>query len=116
MSGIDDVRGVPGGTELATLAATLVGDPDAAGRVADVWRTAADTSRGRTAAVRAAVGDLDAAWQGASADAFITYMDRAGQIGDTLESVLSQCATHLATAAEALRTAESQANGICQNY
>ncbi|MEU7853371.1 transglycosylase SLT domain-containing protein [Nonomuraea sp. NPDC049141] len=116
MSGIEDARGVPGGVELATLAATLVGDPGAAGRVAEVWRTAADTSRGQTAAVRAAVGDLDAAWQGASADAFVTYMDRAGQIGDTLQGVLSQCATHLATAAEALRTAESQANGICQNY
>ncbi|MCA2221010.1 transglycosylase SLT domain-containing protein [Nonomuraea aurantiaca] len=116
MSAIDDVRGVPGGAELATLAATLVGDPGAVGRVVGVWQAAADTGRGQTAAVRSAVGDLDAAWQGASADAFVTYMDRAGKIGDTLQSVLSQCATHLATAAEALRTAESQANAICQNY
>ena len=116
MSALDDVRGVPGGGELADLAATLVGDPAAADLVAGSWNTAAGTGRDRTATVRTAVGDLDAAWQGAGADAFVTYMDQAGRAGDTLQNALAICATHLSNAGEALRVAETQATQTCQEY
>ncbi|MER6942892.1 transglycosylase SLT domain-containing protein [Nonomuraea sp. NPDC000554] len=116
MSVLAELAGLPGGPELAGQAAKVVGDPDALSRLATTWSTAAATGREQTAALRGAVGDVGAAWQGASAGAFVSYMDTATRCGDALQRAFEQGAGRLAAAAEALRTAESQATEICRNY
>ncbi|MBF8192688.1 WXG100 family type VII secretion target, partial [Nonomuraea sp. K274] len=116
MSALDEVRSVPGGAELADLAAQVIGDPGAISAAAADWRTAAGTGQQHTDAVRTAAADVGEAWRGDSAEAFAGYMDRATRCGDRLQQAWRECAGHLDTAAEALRAAESQALEICQGY
>ncbi|GAA3534097.1 transglycosylase SLT domain-containing protein [Nonomuraea rosea] len=116
MSALDDVRGVPGGAELADLAARVIGDPGAITAAANAWRAAADTAQQQAGAVRTATAEVDDAWQGDSADAFAGYMSGLVGCGDTLQQALRDCAGQLDTAAGALSSAESAALEICGGY
>ncbi|MEV0380484.1 transglycosylase SLT domain-containing protein [Nonomuraea sp. NPDC050643] len=116
MSAIDDVRGAPGGGELADLARKLVGNPGAITSAANAWRTAAGTCQEHTGALSAVSSDLDGAWEGVGADAFAGYMTKVVDTGDRLRQTLQECAGHLDTAAQKLQGAESEALEICGGY
>ncbi|MEV4806363.1 transglycosylase SLT domain-containing protein [Nonomuraea sp. NPDC049421] len=116
MSVLDEVRSVPGGAELAGLAERLIGDPGAVAAAAGAWRAAASTARQHTGALATAAGDVRTAWQGGSAEAFAGYMSTLTRAGDRVAQALEEAAGHLDSAAETLRTAESQALEVCQGY
>ncbi|MFI7125030.1 transglycosylase SLT domain-containing protein [Nonomuraea sp. NPDC050153] len=116
MSALEEVRGAPGGAELAGLAAKVIGDPGGIAAAANAWRTAAGTGQRHTEAVRTATAGVGGAWQGGSAEAFAGYMGRVVRCGDGLRQALQECAGHLDAAASTLRAAESSALEICHSY
>ncbi|MFC7723044.1 transglycosylase SLT domain-containing protein [Nonomuraea recticatena] len=110
------MREVPGGAAVADEAAKLIGDADAVAAAAASWQTAAESGRQYINTVKIAVREVDFAWQGASADAFVNYMGDVARRGDALEHSVGLCAVQLENAAEALRHAKDRAYEICRGY
>ncbi|MFC7380826.1 transglycosylase SLT domain-containing protein [Sphaerisporangium rhizosphaerae] len=115
MTDIDAVAGLPGGQELAALARKVQGDPAAIRELAKRWRTAGGHTVERLNTLGKALSRVDAAWKGASADAFVTYMARYGRAGDSLHGALASCADCLDTVAGAVETAKRNVNGACDD-
>src|SRR5690606_27269025 len=65
--------------------------------------------------VAAAVRDVDNAWHGQSADAFVSYMGRFSTAGQGLSAALSTCASNLSDVAQALEDAKSSIDTIISN-
>ncbi|NUW36961.1 C40 family peptidase [Nonomuraea sp. SMC257] len=116
MGATETVDGLPGGgTTLAGMLAKVNGNPAGIRDVARRWRgTAGKVSTG-TGKLGTAVKNIDAGWQGGSADDFVKYMRNYQVAGDALHDTLSGCAGSLDTVADALETAHSKVNGICAN-
>ncbi|WP_165634691.1 WXG100 family type VII secretion target [Thermostaphylospora chromogena] len=90
------------------------GDPEKIRSIAAAWRTASDLTD-YTDDVAAAVRDVDNAWHGQSADAFVSYMGRFSTAGQGLSAALSTCASNLSDVAQALEDAKSSIDTIISN-
>jgi uncharacterized protein YukE len=64
-------------------------------------------------AVADAVTNLDAAWQGMSADQFVAYMDRFGKAGTDIGTSMTQAADALTKVAEAIDAAKKYVSDRC---
>ncbi|WP_433366045.1 WXG100 family type VII secretion target [Streptosporangium sp. CA-115845] len=105
---------VPGSADLIDIVVKVNGDQDSIKAIATRWRSTAGTLNERVGELNRAVGLVNAAWQGASADAFATYMRKYHEAGEALRQTLTNSAKALDTAAEALGTAESKVNAIAE--
>jgi WXG100 family type VII secretion target len=115
MTDMSAVAALPGGQALVSLESRTRGDPAAIRAIATRWRKAATTSSERLEALGGALTQVDVAWKGASADAFVTYMRRYGRAGDALHDALGDCANCLDTAASAVDTARKNVGGVCDD-
>ncbi|GAA3421104.1 bifunctional WXG100 family type VII secretion target/C40 family peptidase [Streptosporangium vulgare] len=113
MTDMDAVAALPGGQALVALVRKADGDPTAIRAVATRWRKAVSSSTEPFTLLNNAVNQVDIAWKGASADAFVAYMRRYGRAGTSLRDALSDCAGSLDTAAGAVETARSNAERVC---
>ncbi|MCK2215796.1 NlpC/P60 family protein [Actinomadura sp. ATCC 31491] len=110
----EQVAALPGGgEELAGLLRKVSGDPAAIRGIAKRWRAAAGNVDDYAGRVSSAVRDVDTAWNGASADAFVTYMAGYDRAGGALHDALTSSAGALDSAAQALETAKSKISSIC---
>ncbi|MEV0236477.1 transglycosylase SLT domain-containing protein [Nonomuraea sp. NPDC050786] len=113
MSAPEGIRELPNGPELAAMADNVTGSPSSIRAIAKRWRAAASSVLSHTGTLGSAVTTVDLAWEGASADAFVTYMADYGKAGQDLHDALLNCATSLDNAADALETAQGKVDGIC---
>ncbi|QYC42420.1 putative endopeptidase p60 precursor [Nonomuraea coxensis DSM 45129] len=110
----EQVAALPGdGEKLADLLRKVSGSPETIRGVAKRWRGAAGKVDGYAGRISAAVRNVDKAWNGASANAFVTYMGGYDRAGTAFHGALTGSAGALDNAAKALETAESKINGIC---
>lgn len=70
---------------------------------AERWRSAAETAEEVTGRLTGPLGGLDAAWQGADADSFISYIRSVGLAGNDLADAMHAVAVALDSTAGALR-------------
>ncbi|MFF0307919.1 transglycosylase SLT domain-containing protein [Streptosporangium sp. NPDC004379] len=110
--GSEQVRQLPGGGTLAGYLDQVSGDPEAIRAVAKRWRGASGKTNEHLGALGAAVRNVDDAWQGASADGFVTYMSKYGRAGEELDIAVSSCANSLDDAAGALEDAKAKIGRI----
>ncbi|MGJ6968458.1 transglycosylase SLT domain-containing protein [Streptosporangium sp. G11] len=115
MTDMDAVAALPGGQGLVSLAGRAKGDPAAIRAIGARWREAASGVVEPLNALGSAVTGVDAAWSGASADAFVTYMRRYGRAGDALHDAFANCAVSLDTAAGAVETAKANIGLVCDD-
>ncbi|WP_436763104.1 NlpC/P60 family protein [Streptosporangium sp. V21-05] len=115
MTDMDAVAALPGGQALVALVRKADGDPAAIRAVATRWRKAVSSSAEPFRLLNNAVNQVDTAWKGASADAFVAYMGRYNRAGGSLRDALSDCAGSLDTAAGAVETATSNAGRVCDD-
>ncbi|TDE59949.1 lytic transglycosylase [Nonomuraea mesophila] len=113
MSAPEGIRNLPNGNQLANMADKVSGDPESIRGIARRWRSAAGKVLGNTGSLGAAVATVDLAWEGGSADAFVTYMRDYGKAGQDLNDALIDCASSLDSAANALESSKRRVNGIC---
>ncbi|MEW9550473.1 NlpC/P60 family protein [Nonomuraea sp. NPDC050783] len=110
----EQVAALPGGgEELAGLLRKVSGDPGAIRGIAERWRGAARSVDDHAGRISSAVRDVDTAWNGASAEAFVTYMGGYDRAGGALHDALTSSAGALDNAARALETAKSKISSIC---
>ncbi|GAA2210614.1 transglycosylase SLT domain-containing protein [Nonomuraea monospora] len=113
MSAHEGIRALPNGNALADLADSVTGNPGAIRDIAARWRTAASSVNTSTGTLGGAVSTVDMAWEGESANAFVTYMSGYGKAGQDLHDALTACAKALDKAATALETSQGLVDGIC---
>ncbi|NUW44507.1 bifunctional WXG100 family type VII secretion target/C40 family peptidase [Nonomuraea rhodomycinica] len=115
MGASETVDGLPGdGSKLAGILEKLTGDPSGIREVAKRWRgTAGKVSTG-TGKLGTAVKNINAGWQGGSAEDFVTYMRDYQVAGDALHDILSGCAGSLDTVADEIEKAHSKVNSLCE--
>ncbi|MFF5113791.1 NlpC/P60 family protein [Streptosporangium sp. NPDC000509] len=109
------VAALPGGQVLAALVKRTDGDPVAIRAIATRWRGAAGSSAEPFTLLKKAVDQVDTAWKGASADAFVAYMRRYHSAGTSLRDTMGDCATSLEAAAGAVETARTNAERVCDD-
>jgi WXG100 family type VII secretion target len=110
-----EVAALPGGQALADLADKVDGaQPEAIRRIAKHWTEAATRCGECDTAVKNSVARLDGAWHGASADGFVSYMAGFGKAGASLQEALSNAAGDLNAAADALESAKTSVDNICE--
>ena len=112
MSGVGDL---PGGDRLAALLAKVTGNPQAIRNTAGAWRAAAGHVTQSTSSLTKAVGEVDKAWQGGSADAFTKYMNAYPRASADLNDALAACADALDKAATSLEDAHGKVSTLCQD-
>nr|BFF02255.1 hypothetical protein GCM10020241_39300 [Streptoalloteichus tenebrarius] len=105
---------LPGGQALAELADKVDGDPEAIRGIARHWQESVTRCGEAAGAVDRSVAALDGAWQGSSADGFVSYMGQFKQAGSSLQAALGAAAGDLNAVAEALQSAETSVNNICE--
>ncbi|MER5649242.1 NlpC/P60 family protein [Streptosporangium sp. NPDC002524] len=113
MTDMNAVAALPGGQALAALVKKVDGDPAAIRAIATRWRKAVSSSAEPFRLLNNAVNQVDTAWKGDSADAFVAYMRRYDRAGGSLRDALGDCAGSLDTAAGAVETATSNAERVC---
>lgn len=113
MTDMSAIAALPGAKDLVAFVNTAKGEPDAIRAIATRWRNGASGLAAPLSAVGSAVTGVDAAWKGASADAFATYMRQYGRAGDSLHDMLANCANSLDTAAGAVETAKKNIDQVC---
>src|SRR5690606_40473776 len=109
-----NIESLPGWQSLLDKRDKVDGDPEKIRSIASAWRTASDLTD-YTDNVAAAVRDVDNAWHGDSANAFVSYMGKFSTAGQGLSAALSTCASKLDTVAQALENAKSEINTIISN-
>ncbi|WP_162795644.1 WXG100 family type VII secretion target [Nonomuraea lactucae] len=110
----EELAGLPGGgDELAAILRKVNGTPETIRGIATRWEGTATKVSTNTGKLRTAVKNIDSAWHGSSADAFVTHMRDYGTAGDGLHDVLKTAATTLRTTAQTLETAEAKVRGFC---
>ncbi|MGH3880824.1 MAG: transglycosylase SLT domain-containing protein [Actinophytocola sp.] len=115
MTAADTLAGYAGGEAVATAAAKVAdADPatitDAATRLSD----AATDSGTYGGEVAGGVTQLDAAWEGSSADAFVAYMGTFAKAGTDVGTAMTDAATALGDAADALDAAKHNVANRCE--
>ncbi|KAA2264939.1 WXG100 family type VII secretion target [Solihabitans fulvus] len=68
------------------------------------WRDAAKAAEDMTDRLAGSLGGLDAAWQGADADSFVAYIQKAGLAGHDMSDAMSAMADALDHTADAIRS------------
>ncbi|MET7465804.1 NlpC/P60 family protein [Nonomuraea sp. NPDC005501] len=115
MGATETVDGLPGGgSELARILEKVNGSPSTIRDVAKRWRGTAGSVSTRTGRLSTAVKNINTGWQGDSADEFVKYMRNYQVAGDAVNDLLGGCAGTLDSIADALETAHSKVNGICE--
>ncbi|MEV0194832.1 NlpC/P60 family protein [Nonomuraea sp. NPDC050691] len=115
MGATESVDGLPGGgSTLAGILEKVTGDPSGIREVAKRWRGAAGKVSTGTGKLGTAVKNINAGWQGDSADEFVKYMRNYQVAGDAFHDTLTGCAGSLDYVADALETARSKVSGICE--
>ncbi|WP_346130129.1 WXG100 family type VII secretion target [Lentzea roselyniae] len=113
---MDEVAALPGGAELAALADKIeTVQPQAVRDIANRWKQAAGKCGDQTNGMQKSVGQLDGAWEGKSADAFVAYMGNVMKAGTSMTDALNGAAADLEAAANALESAKSSMTSICEN-
>ncbi|GAA3880899.1 hypothetical protein GCM10022243_51910 [Saccharothrix violaceirubra] len=116
MSAKDEVAGLPGGAAVAAWADKVdSAQPQAVRDVATRWREAATKAGEAGNVVQRTVSALDGAWEGGSADGFVTYMSGFTKSGTALAEALTAAAGDLDSAANALEAAKTTMTRICEN-
>ncbi|RAS68341.1 WXG100 family type VII secretion target [Lentzea atacamensis] len=116
MSAMDEVAALPGGAELAALADKIeTAQPLAVRDIANRWKQAAGKCGDQTNGMQKSVSQLDGAWEGKSADAFVAYMGNVMKAGTSMTDALNGAAADLEAAANALESAKSSMTSICEN-
>jgi WXG100 family type VII secretion target len=110
----ETLAGYAGGG-VVTTAVAKVKDADAAAiTTAATKLTMASTSVSNySGAVAGSVTTLDAAWEGDSADAFVTYMNKFKKAGTDIGTALSEAGTALTNAANAITAAKGYISTRC---
>lgn len=114
MSAADTLAGYAGGDAVKT-AADKVADADsgaindAAGRLSGAAKNAGSYGH----EVAGGVSQLDAAWEGDSADEFVAYMGKFGKAGDDIATSMSDAATALKGVAGAIDDAKTYISNRC---
>ncbi|GLW05003.1 transglycosylase [Microtetraspora sp. NBRC 13810] len=106
---------VPGSEELVGIAGKVDGSKSSIDAVVKRWTGTADKVQEHTFALGSAVTTVNAAWQGAAADAFGDYMVKYGKAGDALNDALYACASSLTRAAGVLDAAETNVRTLVDN-
>ena len=114
----DDVGALPGSApQLAALAGPVYIAVD--GGVFDELGTRFTEAGGKTAVatrkVRSVIGDVDGAWDGASADSFVNYMNGFTAAGMSVADALTNAASDLRNAGGAVRGARDALEGVFAN-
>ncbi|MEU8359060.1 NlpC/P60 family protein [Nonomuraea sp. NPDC048882] len=81
--------------------------------IAKRWRKAAGKASEQSGRLNRAVGDVDNAWKGQSADAFVGYMGKYRKAGMALHDAVDSAAGSLDQAAQALETAKTKVTTLC---
>lgn len=116
MSAMDEVAALPGGADLAALADKIeTAQPQAVRDIASRWKQAAGKCGDQTNVVQRSVAQLDGAWEGRSADGFVAYMATVTKCGTSMSEALTNAATDLEAAANALETAKTSMSRICED-
>ncbi|WP_067172413.1 WXG100 family type VII secretion target [Microtetraspora niveoalba] len=102
------------GGELSALLGKVSGQPDVIRGVAKRWRGTMKLVGEQIGSLAGAVGRVDDAWQGASADAFVTYMGKYGPAATELNDALEKAVTALDKAADELEKARADIHAICE--
>jgi len=111
----DEVAALPGGQALADLADKVdSARPESVRDAAKRWTDAASRCGECDDAVGRSVAQLDGAWQGGSADGFVSYMAGFGRAGASLQQALSNAGGDLNAAADALQSAKAAVDNICE--
>ncbi|WP_188191129.1 bifunctional WXG100 family type VII secretion target/C40 family peptidase [Nonomuraea sp. SYSU D8015] len=107
---------LPSGAELVAIYTNITAsDPDAIRDIATRWRGASGKVSDHAGRINRAVGNVDNAWNGASAVAFVEYMSKYRKAGVALQDALDSSASSLDGAAQYLATAKSRITSICQD-
>ncbi|MER6950536.1 NlpC/P60 family protein [Nonomuraea sp. NPDC000554] len=115
MGATETVDGLPGGGDrLAGILQKVSGSPSSIRDLAKRWRGTAGTVNTGTGRLDTAVKNINTGWEGASADEFTKYMRAYHVAGEALHDVLTGCAGTLDSVAEAMETAHSKVNGVCE--
>jgi uncharacterized protein YukE len=114
----DDVGALPGSApRLAALADPVYQTVD--GGVFDDLGTRFTEAGGKTAVatykVKSVIGDVDGAWDGASADSFVDYMGRFTAAGMSVADALTSAASDLLNAGGAVQGARDALEGVFAN-
>lgn len=115
MTDMAAVAALPRGPELVALAVQTNGDPAGIRAIATRWRNAATSSAEPFSLLNSAVSQVDVAWKGASADAFVAYMKRYDSAGNALRGALGDCAGSLESAAGAVESAKQKVGQMCDD-
>ncbi|SDI62037.1 WXG100 family type VII secretion target [Actinokineospora alba] len=86
--------------------------PGAIGDIAGQFTASATGATDSAKTVTTSVDELDGAWQGASADAFVAYMAKFGQAATSLSEAMTAVAADLATAVTGLQGAKDALEGV----
>src|ERR1700742_3784949 len=114
----DDASALPGSApQLATLADPVYNTVD--GGVFDELGAKFTDAGGRTAVatnkVKSVIGDVDGAWDGASADGFVDYMNRFTAAGMSVTDALTNAGSDLRNAGGTVRGARDALEGVFAN-
>lgn len=108
-----EVAAKPGGAELAEqLRRVEQARPAEIREIGQRWSKAQSKADTSGSDVSKAVGDLDGAWEGASADAFVGYMSKMTDGFDKLGSTLESASGAVNKAADVVETAKDSVNAI----
>lgn len=111
MSLRDDIAGLPGGGDLAGLIGRIERvNGHAVEETARSWRTASRNLISRAGGVAMSVSALDGAWEGASADAFVGYMDCFGKAAEGVTNALTAAAEKVEAAGHLLEGVKNDVN------
>jgi WXG100 family type VII secretion target len=108
LSAVGDLAGYAGGGKVVAVANKVVNaNPGAITAAATRLSTAATNAGTDGGEVAKAVTNLDAAWEGSSADQFVAYMGRFAKAGTDIGTSMTQAADALTKVAEAITSAQS---------
>ncbi|WP_157570254.1 transglycosylase SLT domain-containing protein [Microtetraspora malaysiensis] len=104
---------LPGGGELAGLLADVTGKPELIRGLATRWSGLMRRLDEQGGALVTAVNNVDDAWQGSSADAFVTHMRKYGPAAEELHDALDRAVRNLRKAADALEKSHTEVSALC---
>jgi uncharacterized protein YukE len=115
VSAAEELAGYPGGDAVAAQARKIErADGAALTQAADRLRTGAGNAATNGTEVGNAVRQLDAAWEGASADQFVAYMDSFTKAGTDIGDAMNKAAAAVHKAATAIDDAKHFVSTRCE--
>ncbi len=114
MSAASDLGQYAGGAAVVAEANKVENaNPGAITEAATRLSTAATNAATNCTEVGKAVSNLDAAWEGTSADQFVAYMGKFGKAGTDIGTSMTQAADALTRVADAITSAQTYISGRC---